>query len=179
MANLSSSFFFLLCSSNCLCCSSLSRFLALSSSLFLSLPLFLLLLPLQCRLPSSSFSSSSSSFYSLLLSTLEGDVAWRACQWCFPQAISSDVRPLRILHKTTINNTTRVLTRLFPKDTVPFGRSNVPFGRSNVPSRSAPKPTIYPLGPPQDQHMWQSCVEIESYFVMYFDRIAVFEVPYR
>ena len=26
--------------------------------------------------------------------------------------------------------------------------------------------------------MWQSCVEIEGYFVMYFDRIAVFEAPY-
>ena len=28
-------------------------------------------------------------------------------------------------------------------------------------------------------HVWQSCVEIDGYSVMYFDRIAVFEVPYR
>ena len=28
-------------------------------------------------------------------------------------------------------------------------------------------------------HMWQSCVEIEGYSVAYFDRIAVFEAPYR
>ena len=28
-------------------------------------------------------------------------------------------------------------------------------------------------------YMWQSCVEIEGYFVVYFDRIAVFEAPYR
>ena len=27
--------------------------------------------------------------------------------------------------------------------------------------------------------MWQSCVEIEGYSVAYFDRIAVFEAPYR
>ena len=27
-------------------------------------------------------------------------------------------------------------------------------------------------------YMWQSCVEIEGYFVAYFDRIAVFEAPY-
>ena len=27
--------------------------------------------------------------------------------------------------------------------------------------------------------MWQSCVEIEGYSVMYFDRIAAFEAPYR
>ena len=29
------------------------------------------------------------------------------------------------------------------------------------------------------KHMWQSRVEIESYSVTYFDRIAVFEVPYQ
>ena len=28
-------------------------------------------------------------------------------------------------------------------------------------------------------HMWQSHVEIEDYFVVYFDRIATFKVPYR
>ena len=28
-------------------------------------------------------------------------------------------------------------------------------------------------------HMWQSRVEIEGYSVAYFDRIPVFEVPYR
>ena len=28
-------------------------------------------------------------------------------------------------------------------------------------------------------HMWQSHVEIEGYSIAYFDRIAVFEVPYR
>ena len=28
-------------------------------------------------------------------------------------------------------------------------------------------------------YMWQSRVEIEGYSVMYFDRIAAFEVPYR
>ena len=28
-------------------------------------------------------------------------------------------------------------------------------------------------------HMWQSHVEIEDYFVAYFDRIAAFKVPYR
>ena len=27
--------------------------------------------------------------------------------------------------------------------------------------------------------MWQSCVEIEGYSVVYFGRIAAFEVPYR
>ena len=30
-----------------------------------------------------------------------------------------------------------------------------------------------------DIHMWQSRVEIEGYSVAYFDRIAVFEAPYR
>ena len=39
---------------------------------------------------------------------------------------------------------TRVLARPFPKGTVPFGDSNVPFG-------SAPKPTMCPLAPPQNQ----------------------------
>ena len=34
--------------------------------------------------------------------------------------------------------------RPFPKGTVPFGGSNVPLG-------SAPKPTMCPLGPPQNQ----------------------------
>ena len=38
----------------------------------------------------------------------------------------------------------RVLARPFPKGTVPFGGSNVPFG-------SAPKPTMCPLVPPQNQ----------------------------
>ena len=38
----------------------------------------------------------------------------------------------------------RVLTRPFPKGTVPLGGSNVPFG-------SAPKPTMCPLAPPQNQ----------------------------
>ena len=28
-------------------------------------------------------------------------------------------------------------------------------------------------------YVWQSCVEIEDYSVAYFDRITVFEVPYR
>ena len=28
-------------------------------------------------------------------------------------------------------------------------------------------------------YLWQSCVEIEGYSIMYFDRIAVFEVLYR
>ena len=28
-------------------------------------------------------------------------------------------------------------------------------------------------------YMWQSCVEIEGYSVLYFDRIAAFEVPYH
>ena len=28
-------------------------------------------------------------------------------------------------------------------------------------------------------HMWQSRVEIEGYSVVYFDRIAAFEVPYH
>ena len=28
-------------------------------------------------------------------------------------------------------------------------------------------------------HMWQSCVEIKGYSVVYFDRIAAFEAPYR
>ena len=28
-------------------------------------------------------------------------------------------------------------------------------------------------------HMWQSRVEIEGYFVVYFDCIAAFEAPYR
>ena len=28
-------------------------------------------------------------------------------------------------------------------------------------------------------HMWQSRVEIEGYSVTYFDRIPVFEAPYR
>ena len=39
---------------------------------------------------------------------------------------------------------TRVLARPFPKGTVPFGGSNVPLG-------SAPKPTMCPLAPPQNQ----------------------------
>ena len=43
----------------------------------------------------------------------------------------------------------RVLARPFPKGTVPFGASNVPFG-------SAPKPTMYPLAPPQNQHIFNS-----------------------
>ena len=29
------------------------------------------------------------------------------------------------------------------------------------------------------KYMWQSRVEIEGYSVVYFDRIAAFEVPYR
>ena len=28
-------------------------------------------------------------------------------------------------------------------------------------------------------HVWQFCLEIEGYFVAYFDRIAVFEAPYH
>ena len=28
-------------------------------------------------------------------------------------------------------------------------------------------------------HLWQSRVEIEGYFITYFDRITVFEAPYR
>ena len=30
-----------------------------------------------------------------------------------------------------------------------------------------------------DTYMWQSCVEIEDYSITYFDRITVFEAPYR
>ena len=40
----------------------------------------------------------------------------------------------------------RVLTRPFPKGTVPFGAPNVPFG-------SAQKPIMCPLVPPQNQHI--------------------------
>ena len=41
------------------------------------------------------------------------------------------------------------LARPFPKGTVPFGASNVPFG-------SAQKPIMYPLVPPQIQHIFNS-----------------------
>ena len=44
---------------------------------------------------------------------------------------------------------TRVLTRPFPKGTVPFGAPNVPFG-------SAQKPIMCPLAPPQNQHIFNS-----------------------
>ena len=44
---------------------------------------------------------------------------------------------------------TRVLARPFPKGTVSFGAPNVPFG-------SAQKPTMCPLVPPQNQHIFNS-----------------------
>ena len=49
----------------------------------------------------------------------------------------------------------RVLARPFPKGTVPFGASNVPFG-------SAPKPTMCPLAPPLDQHIFNSHLNLRT-----------------
>ena len=49
----------------------------------------------------------------------------------------------------TCMHTCRVLARPFPKGTVPYGGSNVPF-------ESAPKPTMCPLAPPQNQHIFNS-----------------------
>ena len=43
----------------------------------------------------------------------------------------------------------RVLARPFPKGTVPFGASNIPFV-------SAPKSTMCPLAPPQNQLIFNS-----------------------
>ena len=44
-----------------------------------------------------------------------------------------------------------VLARPIPKGTVPFGASNVPFG-------SAPKPTMCPLGQPQNRQ-FSFCIQ--------------------
>ena len=38
---------------------------------------------------------------------------------------------------------------------------------------------LCPYGMLTCKYMWQSRVEIEGYSVEYFERIAVFEVPYR
>ena len=52
----------------------------------------------------------------------------------------------------------RVLTRPFPKGTVPFGGSNMPFGYT-------PKLTMCPLALPQNQHIFNylkvSVVKVE------------------
>ena len=54
-----------------------------------------------------------------------------------------------------IGSWSRVLPRPFPKGTVPFGGSNVPFG-------SAPKPTMCPLAPPQNQHIFNSYLNLKT-----------------
>ena len=38
---------------------------------------------------------------------------------------------------------------------------------------------VYPITLPVCSYMWQSCVEIEGYFIALFIRIAVYEAPYR
>jgi len=48
-----------------------------------------------------------------------------------------------------MNVHTSVLTRPFPKGTVPFEAPNVPFG-------SAPKPVIFSLVLPQNQHIFNT-----------------------
>ena len=50
----------------------------------------------------------------------------------------------------------------------------VNFPKETMTSTGMPLKTF-----PRNMHMWQSCVEIKSYFVTYFNCIAGFEVPYR
>ena len=49
----------------------------------------------------------------------------------------------------------KVLTRPFPKGTVPFGASNAPFG-------SATKEAMCPLVPPQNQHIFKQPLELQT-----------------
>ena len=59
------------------------------------------------------------------------------------------------------------------------------FSLASTPSLLVPRPQLYVEDNAFDDfavaiwYMWQSHVEIEGYSDVYFDRIAVFEVPYH